>query len=297
MQFCFALPVRDKAKYLAKTVNSILRQDYSPLEILLSDQGSVDGSWEILKDIKARYDGPHSVRVVQCPHIDIYGMPALNEHLNWMHNQTDATHFLSCSADDLEFPQRTRLTVNAFKEFDPSMVMAGMVFMEEDGMVNGATGYPIESGWIKASEMFARYIGGSTVHAWTRDIYEKVGGLQGVASPDMVLPMLATIDKGAYFIADQVHAHRRVVDSNNTGLEGVIRAATTHEELMQLEELCHFQITAAMFTIAQKMKESGLESADATKALIECICSRAGSWQTVRQKMAIHRVRPIALKS
>lgn len=297
MRVCFAVPIRDKAKYLRRTVRAVLQQDSQPLELIFSDQGSTDGSWEVLHDEVTKYDGPHKVRVLRCPETASRGMPGLNEHLNWIHNQTDAEVFISSAADDVPHKARARKTIEAFEKFDPSMVVTAMWFANPDGSYHGETGHPTEDGWVKVSEVYTHFVGGSTTQAWTRKFYEKIGGLQGVGSPDMVLPFLACVDKGAYFLKEKLHTYCKTVDENNTGLEGVYAAAKDDNEKLALEELMHFQVLAGIFTAGTKMQDAGLITEEANAALITQILDRSASWQNTRQKMAMLKVQPRMFKT
>jgi len=297
MKVCFAVPVRDKCKHLRRTVDSVLKQSYSPMEILFSDQGSVDGSYEELVRLTSTYDGPNTVRILRCPVLEPRGMAGLNEHLNWIHNQTDAEIFVNSAADDMSLPERTAKVIRAFEEFDPAMVLNGMFFANPDGKYDGETGYPTEDGWVRADEVYTRYIGGSTPQSWTRAFYEKVEGLQGIGSPDMVLPFLACLDKGAYYLNERLHIYIKHTDSGNTGLEGVYRAAKTDDERLQLEELMHFQVSVGMFTAANKAKAAGLMTVEGTNAIVTGIIDRAASWQNCRHKMTLLKVPPISFKT
>jgi hypothetical protein len=265
--------------------------------VIFSDQGSQDGSWEILKDEASKYDGPHKVRIMQCPETEVRGMPGLNEHLNWIHNQTDADVFISSAADDIPYPARARKTIEAFEKYSPSMVITGMFFANPDGSYHGETGFPEEDGWVKVEDVYTKYVGGSTTQAWTRQFYEKIGGLQGVGSPDMVLPFLAIIDKGAYFLKERLHCYCKVVDEHNTGLEGVYAAAQNDNEKLAIEELMHFQVLAGIFTAGLKMQEAGLITPEANAALVEQIMDRSASWQNTRQRMSLLKVQPRMLKT
>jgi glycosyltransferase involved in cell wall biosynthesis len=297
VRYCFAVPVRDKAKYLRRTVRAVLRQDSQPLEIIFSDQESTDGSWEILKEEVTGYTGPHKVRLLRCPETSVRGMPGLNEHLNWIHNQTDAEVFISSAADDVPMPLRARKTIEAFEKFKPSMVITGMYFANPDGSYHGETGFPTEDGWVKVEDVYTKYVGGSTTQAWSREFYEKIGGLQGVGSPDMVLPFLAILHKGAYYLNERLHTYCKTVDENNTGLEGVYAAAKDDNEKLALEELMHFQVLAGIFTAGLKMQEANLITADANNALVEQILDRSSSWQNTRQKMSLLKVQPRMFKT
>lgn len=234
---------------------------------------------------------------MQCPETSSRGMPGLNEHLNWIHNQTDADVFISSAADDLPLPSRARKTIEAFDKFNPSMVITGMYFLNEDGTYHGETGYPEEDGWVEVDKVYSHFIGGSTTQAWTRSFYERIQGLQGVGSPDMVLPFLACLDKGAYFLKERLHCYCKVVDQNNTGLEGVYAAANTDEEKLALEELMHFQVLAGIFTAGQKMQEAEMVTPEANAALVHYILDRSASWQNVRQRMSLQKIQPMMFKT
>ena len=50
----------NQEKYIEQAVCSLLAQTYSPLEIIVSDDCSTDGTWEILKRLKKEYQGCHT---------------------------------------------------------------------------------------------------------------------------------------------------------------------------------------------------------------------------------------------
>jgi len=303
MKVCWAVPVRDKARTLPRTIASVLGQVCEPLEIIFSDQGSTDESLAIMRDFARRYDGKHKLRILECPETNFRGTPGLNDHINWIHNQSDADIFISSAADDMPLVDRAEKTIQAFRDNDPAMVVTAMFFMNEDSTKNvglaygGQTGWPTEDGWVKYQEVYDRAVGGSTTQSWTREFYEKIGGLQGVGSPDMVMPFLACLDKGCWYISKPLHCYVNISDVNNTGLEGVMRATTDEVELLKLEELCHMQCTAGIFTAAAKMHDMGVGHIEATNSLVSAIVDRAASWQKVRQRMAMERVQPMVFKT
>ena len=48
---------------LRDTIAAAFAQTYQPLEILLSDDASPDGSFAVMQEMAAAYDGPHRVRL------------------------------------------------------------------------------------------------------------------------------------------------------------------------------------------------------------------------------------------
>ncbi len=50
-------------RFAEEALRSALAQDWLPLEIIVSDDASTDGTWAIVERIVAGYDGPHRVRL------------------------------------------------------------------------------------------------------------------------------------------------------------------------------------------------------------------------------------------
>lgn len=55
------VPVYNASKYIDKTINSILRQTYSNIELILVDDGSTDESLQICYK--------YSLRIVECVYL------------------------------------------------------------------------------------------------------------------------------------------------------------------------------------------------------------------------------------
>lgn len=297
MKYALLLTARDKVRYVSDAVRSMFAQVGPSIELLLSDQGSKDGTREVLDDLARSYAGPHKVRRLNCPHTDLRGMPGLNTHINWAVTQTEADVVMQISADDYDLAQRSELTIAAFEEFKPSMVLGAQYFVDPAMKYLGETPHPKEDGWCTVEEMYAQFVGGSTCQAWHRDFYDKIGGLSGVGSPDIVLPFLACLDKGAYFLATKVHAYRKVDNLQNTGLEGIYNALPTDDpQRRQLEELMHFQVLAGHYAVLTKMDAAGLRTDAAVNALASAILDRSASWCNVRQAMTFDRIPPAPFK-
>ena len=49
------------AGFVAEAVQSALDQRYPNLEVVISDDGSTDGTWDVICDVVGRYRGPHTV--------------------------------------------------------------------------------------------------------------------------------------------------------------------------------------------------------------------------------------------
>lgn len=296
----FIVPCRDKAGFVANTVKSVLDQTYSPMEIILSDQGSVDGTFDIIKNLADSYTGPNVIRVLQCQDADYGGMAGLNQHLNWIHTQIDSDIVIMCSADDLNHADRAKYTVEAFEQQNPSYVGTCVQYCDADLQFRGEiTAYSQdgkfveEDGWVDPAKSVNELIGSSASSAWARDLWDKYAPLRGIESQDMLLPIVATMERGLWWIAKPLHCYIRHADLNNTGLEGCLRAAETDEERAAYTELVNFHCTSNYFAILRRVTEMGLQ---VDGKLYEAITNKAfhsaNMWSMARDNVIMARVQP-----
>lgn len=302
MKHAYALTAYNKVAYVGDAVFSMFAQKCPhPLEIILSDHGSTDGTKEELDRLAAGYGGPHKVRRLDCPLRETRGMPGLNDHLNWIMSQTDADVVSQLSADDYDLAQRMALVIEAQEKFNPSMVLGAMYTVSVDKKYKGETPFLTKDGWCVLEEMLPNYIGGSTIQTWTAEFFHKVGGLQGVGSPDVVLPFLAILHKGAYYLHTKAHCYRQVFGPKNTGLESVYHYYKEGTpERLQWEELIHFQVLTGHYTSLMKMDKLELTPelrGAAGNALAKAILDRSASWSNVRQAMSFKDIPPLAFKT
>lgn len=61
MLVSFAISTYKQEKTIQKAVKAALEQDYSPLEIVISDDCSPDSTWDVINAAVTGYEGPHKV--------------------------------------------------------------------------------------------------------------------------------------------------------------------------------------------------------------------------------------------
>jgi glycosyltransferase involved in cell wall biosynthesis len=278
MRISFIVPCRDKEQHVAATVRSVLAQSYSPMEIVLSDQGSEDATLAIIEDLAAGYDGPNTVRVLRCPELARRGMPGLNAHLNWLDTQIEGDIVIGCSADDLNHPDRTKHTVRAFEEFNPSYVNTVVHYCDPDGRNAGFTTIPDQRDrWLGVEETIRHQIGSCGSPAWARDLYQKHGPLVGYEQQDMILPMMALFERGIYFIDKPLHTYISHASLSNTGFQGQIKAARDEKHRAQLIEMNNFaHVRNWTSVLARWQREEGW---------LERLGSEPGSYDALMQKI------------
>lgn len=294
----FIVPCRNKAKFVEKTVASVLAQSYSGMEIVLSDQGSEDDTLGIILKLADSYNGPNVVRVLQCPETHYRGMAGLNAHLNWLHTQIEGDLVIMCSADDLNHPDRALHTVKAWEEHNPSYIGTCVQYMDGDLDFKGeVTAFRNEDGFVTPFENIDRMLGSSASSCWARDLYEKYGPLRDVESQDILLPFFGTLERGLYYVAKSLHAYIRHADLENTGMQGVQRAARSPEEAAALTETTNYHYTSNWLAIVRRVNQLGLTlDADLEKALCAKIIAGVDGWTQARDNITMARVAPIAMR-
>jgi glycosyltransferase involved in cell wall biosynthesis len=119
----------NQARFVGAAAESALSQDYDgPLEILISDDASTDGTAELLRDLVARYDGPHSVRL----NVNSRNL-GLMAHFRKVFAM--ARHdFVVCGAgDDISREDRVRLLASLQARSGAWLLYSRTHFMDVDG--------------------------------------------------------------------------------------------------------------------------------------------------------------------
>ena len=98
-----------------KAVKSALAQTYTPLEIIISDDCSPDGTFEIIEEEIRAYRGPH--RVISKRHSQNTGMAG---NLNRAWELSSGEFIVIQSGDDISMPGRVEILVDAWRT--PSVV-------------------------------------------------------------------------------------------------------------------------------------------------------------------------------
>lgn len=140
------LPVRNGERFIRQAVESVLSQTFSDFELIVVENGSVDGTSDILNELAA---ADHRVRVVESGEIGL--VAALNLGLRHA-----AGEFLArMDADDVSLPMRFARQVDALRA-DPTLVAVGTRYryVDEDGRVISARKVPLGSAALGAAFHF-----------------------------------------------------------------------------------------------------------------------------------------------
>lgn len=107
----FAVLAYQQEELVRQAIEAAFAQTYSPLEIILSDDGSGDRTFEVIERMAAAYEGPHSVRINRNQeNLGLIG------HVNAIFEMARGEIVLLAAGDDVSLPERTERVVSAFGE-------------------------------------------------------------------------------------------------------------------------------------------------------------------------------------
>ncbi|MEO5623615.1 MAG: glycosyltransferase, partial [Dokdonella sp.] len=107
----FALFAYNQSQYVREAIAGAFSQDYSPLEIILSDDCSTDDTFEVMQHAAEEYRGPHAIKLNRNPrNLNIGG------HVNVVNRLAGGELIVLAAGDDISMPDRVSRIVNAWLE-------------------------------------------------------------------------------------------------------------------------------------------------------------------------------------
>lgn len=261
----------DCESYIGKALRSVLAQDHDePIEIIVSDDASTDGTLEVVHSELDRYAGPHSVRLLRQP-TNAGGKSA---HLNRVVPITSGDVIVSFDGDDISEPTRVRRIVERFRQ-DPEIkaVYSDYTRIDASGRTLGPGRVPHPPPGTKSNEWFAQvdaYAAGGTL-AVRREVFETFGPLDPDIHEDIVLPFRASLLGETAFISDPLIKARRHAASLTADMDRVTSLAAYRARM-------HLGIERARRNV-----ESRLTDIRVAESLMP---ERAGEFETLRRIVA-----------
>lgn len=123
----FVLLAFNQELYVRQAVEAALEQDYSSLEIILSDDCSTDSTFDHMKLLVDNYAGPHEVILNRNP-VNC----GLARHFNELVVRAKGEIIVVAAGDDMSLPSRVSKTVDLFCEH-PSASVICFTDIEIDG--------------------------------------------------------------------------------------------------------------------------------------------------------------------
>jgi len=245
-----ALQTYKQEAFVREAVRGALAQDYSPLEIFISDDCSPDATFDIIKDEADRYGGPHSV--------------VLNrnaERIGPLHRRSvvgrfRGTYIVQASGDDVSYPNRVSRLIATALRTGASLVSSNAHAIDETGRRIGLTAAGEESRQIPIEELAGKgwrpELLGATfaLHRRLYDAFPLSPPDQTYQMQDHFMPFRAMLLDMVWYESEPLMAYRYHPDSmsnrqaDRTGDPAIYRETLFAHELgspiLMLAELTQF---------------------------------------------------------
>lgn len=127
MTLSVAIATYNGARFLREQLDSIYRQTHLPDEVVVSDDGSTDGTLAILEEYKQRYGLKYSVN---------QGKHGVNANFFRVISQCTSDYIQICDQDDIWLENKLQIhydTLNQMSQDVPSLVSSWMGHINADG--------------------------------------------------------------------------------------------------------------------------------------------------------------------
>jgi len=198
----------NQERFVDAAVQSCLAQDCPPIEIVLSDDDSTDGTYERLTQAAAAYRGPHRVTVRRNSRNLGIGM-----HYNALLDATQGDLIVTAAGDDISLPNRVRRIGEAWNANGRSadLITSHAIDLDTDGRQHATLRVDDLSAWRGMDDWLRHrpHVIGAT-HAFTRRLMRHFGPMSpGIAYEDQVMAFRAINLGGAITIDAPLVCYRR----------------------------------------------------------------------------------------
>lgn len=126
----FCLFTYNQEKYIKDAVMGALSQTYSPLEIIISDDGSKDNTYSIIEEVVKDYSGPHKI-ILNRNKKNI----GLGKHFsNIFYEKAKGDYLITCAGDDVSKENHVAEAVKSVEEHpEAQMIDFSGEIIDENG--------------------------------------------------------------------------------------------------------------------------------------------------------------------
>ena len=214
---------------VAEAIAGALAQTYAPLEIVISDDASPDGTWDAIQGAVAGYVGPHRLVLSRNPR-----NLGIGAHLSRLVALSHGELLFITAGDDVSLPERCECCVAAWLQSGKALdlIAAPLIDVDAQGRTHGTVRPDDLSLWRGAADWAARrpFIVGAA-QAFTRRLFEHIGPLpEGTVAEDLILVFRAIGSGGAATHDTPLVRYRRGGQSQR---RRALHAAEVRERLLR----------------------------------------------------------------
>jgi glycosyltransferase involved in cell wall biosynthesis len=212
---------------IRQAIEGALSQDYTPLQIIISDDQSGDDTFAVIQQTVSAYHGPHEIIVNRNP-----ANLGIGAHLSKLVSMSRGELLLVAAGDDISLPHRCTRTAQIWEQSGRKLdlIACSLADMDAAGQVHERI-TPSDLGTYRNIEDWLRQpphvIGAG--QAWTRRLFEHFGPLPaGVVAEDLLMVFRAISTGGACSTGEVLVRYRR------GGISRKVRALHAHDVVLRL---------------------------------------------------------------
>ncbi len=108
----FCLLTYNQENFVEEAILGAFKQNYSPLEIIISDDCSSDGTKEKIKKLVREYQGENMLKV----NFNEVNVGLVSHFNDVIFNQAKGDYIIIAAGDDISYPDRTQISYNFIKD-------------------------------------------------------------------------------------------------------------------------------------------------------------------------------------
>ena len=286
----------NQEQFIREAVEGAFAQTYSPLEIILSDDFSLDRTFEIMQEMAAAYQGPHKIHVNRAP-----ANRGISAQIDAAVKLAKGEWIVIAAGDDISLPNRVSEHIavanahpDAYSSFLAPLPFGGSAKNRVPLVVNRVIRFPESlqacgGGVLGASHAFRS-------SAWT--VFGDLGS--GIIAEDWVIPFRSSI-LGSVVWSDRPGIRYRVHDNSATanfwGTPGrslqsgrQVRLEINALEAIQrdLEKAVGLRLVSAVD--AQNGLEWLSHALNTNGLILKCVeADNLGNWLSAAMKLLLYR--------
>jgi glycosyltransferase involved in cell wall biosynthesis len=181
----------NQIKFVGEAARHCLAQDCEPIEIIFSDDASSDGSFELLRQIAAEYQGPHQV-LVRRNEKNL----GIGEHYNRVIAEAQGDLIITAAGDDISETHRVRTLLQAWdaEGCQALLLSSHLVKMSLDGRLGERLAVDDLARWSGVKAWLTRrpHVVGAA-HAFSRRLHQHFGPfIKGLTYEDQIMALRAS---------------------------------------------------------------------------------------------------------
>lgn len=102
----FCLLAYNQERYIEDALIAALNQTYSPLEIIISDDCSTDGTVGVIENCLKNYNGPHQIKL----NVNQVNIGLTSNFNDVIFNHSSGEYIIIAAGDDISYPERCQIS-------------------------------------------------------------------------------------------------------------------------------------------------------------------------------------------